>query len=77
MRITRDSVRAMVATAAFLVVVILGLWKTRGPSAQRLIRCDARRLRNIYRLAAEINSQYSLHGKELPTELNQYRKTQI
>ena len=76
MRFSRDSVAAMVATVVFLGVVILGFWKTRGPSTQRLIRGDERRLRNIHQLASEINSQYSTHGKELPTELTQFQKTQ-
>jgi len=76
MRFSRDSVAAMVATVVFLGVVILGFWKTRGPSTQRLIRGDERRLRNIYQLATQINSQYSSHGKELPAELNASQKTQ-
>lgn len=47
MRVNRESMAATLAIMAFVAVVTLGFWKTRGPSAQRLIRTDEKRIRNI------------------------------
>lgn len=40
MRVNRDSIAAILAIAAFVIVVSLGFWKTHAPSAQRLMRAD-------------------------------------
>jgi hypothetical protein len=75
MRINRDSLAALLATAAFLTVVALGFWKTHGPSTQRLVRADEKRVRNMSQLANEINGQYRQHDKQLPERLNDSQKT--
>jgi hypothetical protein len=74
MRTSRDSLAAILATAAFVLVVILGFWKTRGPSAQRLIRTDERRIQNMSQLANEINNLYRQHDKQLPVGLSDAQK---
>jgi hypothetical protein len=75
MRVNRDSLAAVLAIAAFLVVVALGFWKTRGPSSQRLVRTDEKRIQNMSQLANEISRQYMQHGKQLPAGLSGSQKT--
>jgi hypothetical protein len=75
MRVNRDSLAALLATTAFLLVVALGFWKTRGPSAQRLLRTDEKRIQNLSQLANEINEHYRQHDKQLPEKLSDFQKT--
>lgn len=70
MRFNRDTLAALVATAAVVLVIALGFWKTRGPSTQRLVRADEKRLQNLSQLANEINNYYKQHDKQLPAVLN-------
>jgi len=74
MKISRDLAAAILAIAAFCIVVILGFLKTHGPAAQRLIRADEGRIRAIGQVAGQINFYYSLHDKELPTALTEEEK---
>lgn len=74
MRVNRDSIAAILASAAFVLVVFLGFWKTRGPGAQRLVRTDEKRIQNISQLANEINKQYEQHNKQLPEGLSDFQK---
>lgn len=74
MKISRDLAAAVLATAAFCIVVGLGFWKTRGPAAQRLIRADEGRIRAIGQLAGQINSYYTQHDKKLPDALTEEEK---
>lgn len=74
MRTNRDTVGATLATAAVILVVVLGFWKVHGPSAQRLIRADEKRLQNLSQLANEINNTYRQRGKQLPAELTELQK---
>lgn len=74
MRINRDSLAAALASAAVLLVVILGFWKTRGPSTQRLVRADEKRIQSLGQLANEINALYKSHDKQLPDSLNESQK---
>ena len=75
MRVNRDSIAAILAIAAFVIVVSLGFWKTHGPSAQRLIRADEKRVQNLSQLANEINNQCNQHDKQLPERLSDAQKT--
>jgi hypothetical protein len=75
MRSNRDSTAALLATAAFVLVVVLGFWKTRGPSAQRLVRTDEKRIQNMSQLANEINELYRQHDKQLPEKLSDLQRT--
>jgi hypothetical protein len=75
MRVNRDSIAAILAIAAFVIVVSLGFWKTHGPSAQRLIRGDEKRVQNLSQLANEINNQSNQHDKQLPERLSDAQKT--
>jgi len=77
MRLSRDSIAAIVATAAFLLVVSLGFWRTRGPSSQRLFRADEKRVQNLYQLANEINRQYKERNQQLPEGLSDLQKTRF
>lgn len=77
MRVSRDTIAAILASAAVVVVVTLGFWKTHGPSAQRLVRTDEKRIQNLNRLANEINSQYRVHDKHLPEGLSDAEKKQF
>ena len=70
MRVNRDSIAAILATAAVAIVIILGFWKTHGPSTQRLLRADEKRVQNLHQLAEEINYQFKQHEKQLPEKLN-------
>ncbi|MGB7728833.1 MAG: hypothetical protein WBL50_12435 [Candidatus Acidiferrum sp.] len=74
MRFNRDSIAALVATAAVVLVVALGFWKTRGPSTQRLLRTDEKRIQNVSQLANEINQRYQL-DKHLPEKLSDFQRT--
>lgn len=74
MRTNRDTVAAILATAAVILVVVLGFWKVHGPSAQRLVRADEKRVQNLNQLAIEINNTYSLRGKQLPAVLTELQK---
>ena len=74
MRANRDAVAALLATAAFVVVVSLGFWKTRGPSTQRLVRWDEKRVHNLSQLAGEIIQDYRTHDMQLPTALSSVQK---
>jgi hypothetical protein len=75
MRVNRDSLAAILATAAFLIVVALGFWKTHGPGTQRLVRADEKRVQNLSQLANEINNEYNRHEKKLPEKLSDLQKT--
>ncbi len=75
MRVSRDSLAAMLATAACVIVLTLGFWKTRGPSAQRLVRADEKRVQQLSQLADEINQEYKQHDKQLPEKLSDIQKT--
>jgi len=77
MRVDRNSIAAILATAAFVIVVSLGFWKTRGPSAQRLVRADEKRVQNLSQLANEINNYYHQHDKQLPEKLSDAQKTKF
>ena len=77
MRFNRDSIAALLATAVFVIVVSLGFWKTRGPSTQRLVRTDEKRIQNLRQLANEINEQYRQHNKQLPEKLSDFQKTRF
>jgi hypothetical protein len=73
----RDSIAAVMATAAFLLVVILGFWKIHGPGTQRLVRTDEKRIQNVSQLANEINLLYNQHNKQLPEKLSDSQKTKF
>jgi hypothetical protein len=75
MRVNRDSLAAILGTAAVVIVVSLGFWKTHGPGAQRLIRADEKRILNVSQLANEIDNYYRQHDKQLPERLNDSQKT--
>lgn len=75
MRLSRDSLAMILATAAVVLVVALGFWKTRGPSTQRLIRADEKRIQSLSQLANEINAQYKSHDKQLPDSLSDMQRT--
>jgi hypothetical protein len=75
MRVNRDSLAAILATAAVLIVGGLGFWKTHGPSMQRLVRADEKRERNLNQLANEIDNYYRQHDKQLPEKLSDSQKT--
>lgn len=74
MRLNRDAVAVILATAAVVLVVCLGFWKTRGPSTQRLVRADEKRLQSLNRLANEIDQHYKSHEKQLPDSLSDMQK---
>jgi len=69
MRFTRDSVAALLASVAILAVVVLGFYKTRGPSTQRLLRSDRKRVAMINQLANEIRMQFTNNHLLLPANL--------
>ena len=75
MRLSRDSNAAALASAAFVLVVVLGFYKTRGPSEQRLLRADQKRIQNVQQLANQINMEYQRHIKQLPSELTSVQKS--
>ncbi|HTZ47560.1 MAG TPA: hypothetical protein VMH20_08215 [Verrucomicrobiae bacterium] len=74
MRLSRDAVAVLLSTVAVVVVVTLGFWKTRGPSTQRLIRADEKRLQILHQLANEMNDHYKIHDKQLPDSLSDMQK---
>jgi hypothetical protein len=74
MRINRDTLAVFLSTLAVVVVVSLGFWKTRGPSTQRLIRADEKRISSLVQLANEINEHYKSHDKQLPDSLSDSQK---
>jgi hypothetical protein len=76
MPVNRDSLAALLATAAVLLVVFLGFWKIHGPSTQRLVRTDEKRVQNLSQLANQINNQYQ-RNKELPAALSDHQKSQF
>jgi uncharacterized membrane protein YhiD involved in acid resistance len=74
MKLSRDLAAALLATAAFCMVVGLGFWKTRGPAAQRLIHADETRIRSMSQLANQVNNYYNQHNKQLPASLDEEQK---
>jgi hypothetical protein len=76
MPVKRDSLAAVLATAAVILVVVLGFWKLHGPKTQRLVRADEKRLQNLSQLANQINNQYQ-RSKQLPTALSDHQKRQF
>jgi hypothetical protein len=76
MRVNRDLLAAILATVMFLIVVFLGFWKTRGPSSQRLVRADEKRIQLLSQLANQINNQYR-GNKQLPATLTDRQKHQF
>jgi hypothetical protein len=74
MRLSRDSLAALLAFVAFVVVTVLGIYKMHGPGTQRLLRADGRRVQNLRQLADEINGQFRV-GKQLPSALSDEQKS--
>jgi hypothetical protein len=77
MRLSRDSFAGILATTAVVIVLILGFWKTRGPSTQRLIRTDAKRVQNLNQLANQINNHYRQNNNQVPAALNDFQEKQF
>jgi hypothetical protein len=69
MRLTRDSAAALLASAAVIAVIIAGFYRTHGPSMQRLLRSDQKRVDLVGQLANEIRIQYNNAHQKLPAEL--------
>jgi len=74
MKLTRDTLAALLAMGAIFIVVGLGFWKTRGPGSQRLIRADEKRIQSIGQLANQINMLYGQHDKQLPSALTEEQR---
>jgi hypothetical protein len=74
MKATRDSAAAILASLAILAVVVLGFYKTRGPSTQRLLRSDRKRISMIDHLANEIRIQVTDAKLPLPPSLTEVQR---
>jgi hypothetical protein len=74
MRLTRDSVALILASIAVFAVVVLGFYATRGPSTQRLLRSDRKRVAMINQLAGEIRMQFTNAHLQLPASLTDVQK---
>jgi hypothetical protein len=68
----RNSLAAVVATIAVVVVVILGFRALGGPKKQRLVRADQRTLQALSQLAQQINMKWQSNNKILPENLEKF-----
>ena len=70
-RLGRDTWMASVSAAAVIAVVIAGFWHSGGPSTQRTLRADEKRVADLYQLSSRINSRWVVNGHNLPEHLGE------
>jgi Domain of unknown function (DUF5671) len=71
---SRDFPAALLASVAFLAIVVVGFYKTRGPMTQRLLHADRKRVSMINQLANEIRVQFTDEKLPLPPSLTEVQK---
>ncbi len=67
----RDRLTGWLSAIAVAMVVTLGFFQLGLPSAQRDLRADRARVRQIYRWTAEIHAYWTQHASQLPQTLDQ------
>jgi hypothetical protein len=71
----RNSWAGIAATAAVVIVVILGFRVLGSPTTQRLVQSDVRTIRSLTELARQINQTWANSGKILPDNLEKFPKS--
>jgi len=68
---SRDLLMGIASTAVVLFVVILGFVRIGGPSTQRMLRGDQRRVQDLYELTQQIQNHWRLSDHALPRDLSE------
>jgi hypothetical protein len=70
-RLGRDQLMAGLSSAAVALMVVLGFMQLGPPSAQRELRADAQRVRQLHQLSTEIKNYWTAHASQLPPGIDQ------
>jgi hypothetical protein len=68
---SRNRLMTLVASAAVLLLVILGFVQLGAPARQRKLRADAERIGALYRLSSAVDMYWKSHNSQLPATLPQ------
>jgi hypothetical protein len=69
---SKDVWAAIAATAAVVVVVILGFHVLGSPASQRQVQADLRTVHALAELAQQINGKWSTRSRPLPADLEKF-----
>jgi hypothetical protein len=72
---TRNSIGAIAASIAVVIVVTLGFRNLGSPATERLIQQDRRTVQSLASLARQINFNWAQSNKVLPANLDRFRVT--
>ncbi len=64
-----NSIWAILTTGAVVAGVVLGFINLGGPSVQRLVQADVKRITSLEALAARVNASWATSGHTLPAEI--------
>ena len=71
----RDMGAAAGASLAIAIAVVLGFLSLGGPSNQRLVQADSKRVDNLVMLAYQVNSKWNSSNHTLPSARKGCRRT--
>jgi hypothetical protein len=66
---SRDTGAAAGASVAIVIAVVLGFLSLGGPSNQRLVQADNKRIQNLVMLAFQVNNKWNSSNHTLPSNL--------
>jgi hypothetical protein len=70
-KLGRDKLMAALSSVVVALLLVFGFMQLGPPSAQRQLRADAARVRQLYQLSAEVKSYWDAHAAQLPTGIEQ------
>lgn len=66
----RNKSMAALSSAVIVIMLIFGFLALGSPRAQRDLRADAQRVRNLYQLSSDIKTYWTSHNSQLPPNLD-------
>ncbi len=69
----KDAWMAGLSAIAVAVMVLLGFVRIGGPSTQRMLRADQRRVQDLYQLSLQMSSRWKAEPGKLPQHLDELR----
>jgi hypothetical protein len=70
-RQSRDKWMAALSSAIVALILLLGFWQLGSPGTQREFRADMQRVQSLFQVSTQINSYWSSHQSQLPSNLDQ------
>ena len=69
-RLNRDKLMAGLSSAIVAVMLVLGFSQSGPPRAQRELRADSQRVRQLFRLSSAIGNYFTSHASQLPASID-------